>query len=203
MDNTLIVYTADHGLLVGQYGLYGKTNATTPANFYEETIRIPMIVHAPRDGMRGQQSRGELVDLLDLHTTVLDYASDGELKTTDYGPGRSLRPLLEGERNTDWRTVQVSERGNLRMITDGRWKLVREYFQDQRQAPLDRWYDLTHPFGERHSVDLPDAPVRGRLMTELESFFQRYETPEHSGRRIWDQPPPNARMREDLSADQP
>ena len=203
MDDTLIVYTADHGLLVGQYGLYGKTNATNPANFYEETIRIPMIVHAPRDSMRGQQSRGELVDLLDLHATVLDYASSGAVDSAEYGPGRSLRPLLEGERNTDWRTVQIAERGNLRMITDGRWKLVREYFQDQRQAPLDRWYDLTHPFGERHSVDLPDAPVRGRLMTELENFFNRYATPEHSGRRIWDQPPPNARMREDLSADQP
>ncbi len=201
LDETLIVYTADHGLLVGQYGLYGKTNATNPANFYEETIRIPMILHAPRNRMRGQQSRGELVDLIDLHATVLDYASDGEETAAEYGPGRSLRPLLEGERNTDWRTVQVAERGNLRMITDGRWKLVREYFEDERQAPTDRWYDLAHPFGERHSVDLPDAPVRGRLMSELEKFFNRYATPEHSGRRIWDQPPPNARMREDLAAD--
>jgi arylsulfatase A-like enzyme len=201
LDNTLIVYTSDHGLLVGQYGLYGKTNASNPANFYEETIRIPMIVHAPAARMRGQQSRGELVDLIDLHATVLDYASDGEVNAAEYGPGRSLRPLLEGKRNTDWRSVQVAERGNLRMITDGRWKLVREYQKDAREAPLDRWYDLTHPFGERHSVDLPDAPVRGRLMTELESFFKRYETAEHSGRRIWEQPPPNARMREDLAAD--
>ena len=203
LGETLIVYTADHGLLVGQYGLYGKTNATNPANFYEETIRIPMIVHAPAGSMRGQQSRGELVDLLDLHATVMDYASDGNVNTAEYGPGRSLRPLLEGERNTDWRTVQIAERGNLRMITDGRWKLVREYLKDERAEPVDRWYDLTHPFGERHSVDLPDAPVRGRLMSELESFFQRYETAEHSGRKIWDQPPPNARMREDLSVDQP
>lgn len=201
LDDTLIVYTADHGLLVGQYGLYGKTNATNPANFYEETLRIPMIVHAPAANMRGQQSRAELVDLLDLHATILDYASAGEVDVEEYGPGRSLRPLLEGQRDTNWRTVQTAERGNLRMITDGRWKLVREYQKDPRHAPLDRWYDLTHPFGERHSVDLPDAPVRGRLMTELETFFNRYETPEHSGRRIWDQPPPNARMRKDLAAD--
>ena len=99
-----------------------------------------------------------------------------------------------------FRSVQMAERGNLRMITDGRWKLVREHQQDDRQAPLDRWYDLTHPFGERHSVDLPDAAVRGRLMTELERFFGHYETAEHSGRRIWEQPPPNARMRDDLAA---
>ena len=200
LDNTLLVYTSDHGLLVGQYGLYGKTNATNPANFYEETIRIPMIVYAPENYMRGTQSRGELVDLLDLHATVLDYASNATI-AADYGPGRSLRPLLEGERNSGWRSMQMAERGNLRMVTDGRWKLVREFQRDPRQTPVDRWYDLTHPFGERHSVDLPSAAVRGRLMTEMERFFNRYETTEHSGRRIWDQPPPNARMRDDLGAD--
>lgn len=196
LQNTLLVYTSDHGLLVGQYGLYGKTNATNPANFYEETIRIPMIVYAP-GRMRAAQSRGELVDLLDLHVTLLDYASGGAADASD-GPGRSLRPLLEGVRNSGWRSVQVAERGNLRMVTDGRWKLVREYLKDAQQVPLDRWYDLTHPFGERRSVDLPSAAVRGRLMTELERFFNRFETPEHSGRRIWEQAPPNARMRSDL-----
>jgi choline-sulfatase len=201
LQDTVLVYTGDHGLLVGQYGLYGKTNATNPANFYEETIRIPMIVYAPGESVRGQQSRGELVDLLDLHATILDYAGGTQDGSPSYGPGRSLRPLLEGERNTNWRTMQMAERGNLRMVTDGRWKLVREYQEDERQVPLDRWYDLSHPFGERHSADLPSAAVRGRLMTELERFFDQYETAEHSGRRIWDQPPPNARMRDDLTAD--
>ncbi|MFZ9052838.1 MAG: sulfatase [Woeseiaceae bacterium] len=198
MDNTLLVYTSDHGLLVGQYGLYGKTNATNPPNFYEETIRIPLVVHAPGNAIRQQQTRGELVDLLDLHATVMDYASGGETANPDYGPGRSLRPLLEGKRRTDWRKVQFSERGNARMVTDGRWKLVRYYRRDPDSEPVDVWYDLAHPFGERHAADLPGAPVRGRLMTELERFFNRYETPEHTGKRIWDQPPPNARMRDDL-----
>ena len=199
LDNTLLVYTSDHGLLVGQYGLYGKTNATNPANFYEETIRIPMIVYAPAT-MRGAQSRGELVDLMDLHATVMDYAGAVDEEDAAYGPGRSLRPLLAGERSTNWRSVQMSETGKLRMVTDGQWKLVREYQEDERDAPIDRWYDLTHPFGERHSVDLPSAAVRGRLMTELERFFGQYETAEHAGRRIWDQPPPNARMRDDLAS---
>jgi len=197
LDNTIVVYTSDHGLLLGQYGLYGKSNATNPANFYEETIRIPLIVHTPDDLMWGAQSRGELVDLIDLHATIMDFASAGEADTS-YGPGRSLRPLLAGERNTNWRTVQFAERGNLRMVSDGRWKLVREYFQNGREAPNDRWYDLAHPFGERHAADLPPASVRGRLMTELERFFAQYETEEHSGRNIWDQPPPNSRMRDDL-----
>jgi arylsulfatase A-like enzyme len=201
LQETLLVYTSDHGMLVGQYGLYGKTNATNPPNFYEETIRIPMVVHAPGRDVRPSQSRGELVDLLDLHATVMDYATGGEVSRSDYGPGRSLRPLLQGQRQTDWRTVQFAERGEVRMVTDGRWKLVRRYRRDGEQPPADTWYDLAHPFGERHAADLPPAAVRGRLMTALERFFKRYETPAHTGRDIWNQPPPNARMRDDLAAD--
>ncbi|MDH3275480.1 MAG: sulfatase-like hydrolase/transferase, partial [Gammaproteobacteria bacterium] len=200
MGETLIVYTSDHGLLVGQYGLYGKTNATNPPNFYEETIRIPLIVYAPDNGFRKAQSRAELVDLLDLHATIMDVATQGLGSTTDYGPGRSMRTLLQGERDTDWRTLQFAERGNVRMVTDGRWKLVRRYRRDADQAPSDTWYDLAHPFGERHAADLPSPSVRGRLISELERFFSRYETAEHTGRRIWEQPLPNARMRDDLIA---
>jgi arylsulfatase A-like enzyme len=200
VDDTLVVYTSDHGLLVGQYGLYGKANATDPANFYEETIRIPLVVFGPGAGFRDRQARGEFVDLIDLHATVLDYATFGEA-LADYGPGRSFRALLEGERQAGWRQLQFAERGQYRMVTDGRWKLVREYSRDPREAPVDAWYDLGHPLGERHAVDQPRAPVRDRLLVALQRFFEQYETPEHTGRRIWDQPAPNARMADDLERD--
>jgi len=200
LDNTLLVYTSDHGLLVGQYGLYGKTNATNPPNFYEETIRIPLIVHAPGDRFRPSQGRSEFVDLMDLHATVIDYATGGRVSESAYGPGRSMRKLLEGERNTGWRTVQFSERGNARMVTDGRWKLVRNYPRDPEDGPTDVWYDLAHPFAERHAADAPRQPLRDRLIAELERFFAKYETPEHTGRKIWDQPPPNARYRRDMES---
>ena len=109
-----------------------------------------------------------------------------------------MRPLLEGKRLPEWRDVQFAERGQFRMVSDGRWKLVREYFPDQ--PARETWYDLAHPLGERNPADLPSPAVRGRLMVALERFFSRYEDPAHSGRHIWDQPPPNARMRDDLAA---
>lgn len=196
-DRTVVIYTSDHGLLMGQYGLYGKTNATNPPNFYEETIRIPLIVHAPGAEFP-RQRRDEFVDLLDLHTTILDLAT-GDTPRVDYGPGRSLRPLLSGERRVGWRTLQFAERGHVRMVSDGRWKLVRGYPRDPTQSPTDGWFDLAHPFGEREPVEGPASATRARLTDELERFFARYETPEHTGRRIWEQPPPNARMRADLA----
>ena len=160
-----------------------------------------MILLGPGDRSRSSQTRGEMVDLLDLHATVIDYASGGRVSRSEYGPGRSMRPLLEGERMTNWRTLQFSERGNARMVTDGRWKLVRYYRRNAEDTPFDEWYDLAHPFGERHISDAPRQPLRDRLTTQLDRFFEQYETAGHTGRDIWAQPPPNARMRSDLETD--
>jgi choline-sulfatase len=200
LNDTVLVFTSDHGMLVGQYGLYGKTNATNPANFYEETIRIPLIIHAKGENFRARQSRGELVDLLDLHATIMDLATNGRVANSDYGPGRSMRSLLEGDRNSNWRSVQFAERGRSRLATDGRWKLVRHY-QNLGAPPIDKWYDLVHPFGERSSTAVPSSEVQETLIDELEAFFEQYETPEHTGRRVWDQPAPNAREEADRNAE--
>ncbi len=197
LGNTLLVYTSDHGMLIGQYGLYGKTNATNPPNFYQETIRIPLVAYGPKALMRPRQDRGEFIDLIDLHATILDIAG-GENPGTAYGPGTSLRPLLAGERSTGWRTTQFAERGNSRMATDGRWKLVRRYSPDAATAPADTWFDLAHPLGERHASLPPRPAAQEALIRKLEAFFETYETPAHSGRTIWAQPPANARMKRDL-----
>lgn len=203
LDNTIVVYTSDHGLLVGQYGLYGKTNATNPQNFYEETIRIPLIVYGPAQYLRAPQVRSEFVDLIDLHTTILDFASGGQETHSDYGPGRSFRRMLQGQRNNDWRSVQISERGRARMITDGRWKLVRYYHRDAATAPSDFWYDLTHPLGERRASAAPQAHIITQLTTTMSEFFERFETVEHSGRNVWSQAPPNPRVCKDLEIECP
>lgn len=200
VEQTIVIYTSDHGLLMGQYGLYGKTNATNPPNFYEETIRIPMIVHAPGADLRPRQRRAEFVDLLDLHATLLDFAGATDTPP-NHGPGRSLKPLLAGKRVADWRRLQFAERGHARMVTDGRWKLVRVYRRDADAAPVDTWFDLAHPLRERYGTDGPQAATRNRIQAELDSFFARYETATHTGRRIWEQPAPNARMRADLMAE--
>ena len=95
-DNTVVVFASDHGMLMGQYGLYGKVNASKQYNFYEETIRIPLVIKAPDGIVRNEQVRSEFVDLIDLHHTILDFAGyQGELP---HSPGRSMLPLLEGSR---------------------------------------------------------------------------------------------------------
>ena len=188
LKNTVIAFVSDHGLLMGQYGLYGKTNASFPYNFYEETIRIPFIVYGPEALIQGKQSRGEFVDLLDLHNTILDFSGDKSF-TKAQGPGRSIKPLLKAERVTNWKRYQIIERGNARMITDGQWKLVRYYKKDA--SVIDHWYDLSHPMKERFITEPPRKAIVLKMTTELDAFFEKYSDPAHSGKNIWQQPRPN------------
>lgn len=201
LGNTIIVYTSDHGLLMGKYGLYGKVNATKPANFYEDTISIPLIVYGGANYIRQAQQRDEFVTLLDLHTTVMDFATPGGIKASNYGPGVSLRPLLAGKRLTDWRAFHFAERANARMVSNGHWKLVRYYKKAKESAPDDYWYDLSNPLGEqRQALAAPDESTRNALIAALETYFTQYEVAEKSGRTIWNQPAPNPRLAEDLKA---
>jgi arylsulfatase len=91
-DTTLVVFTTDHGAMIGDFGQTGK------GNFMEQVIRVPLLVVPPgappraADRVPGRAYDG-LVEHVDLVPTILDYAGlaqPGEL------PGRSLRPVLEG-----------------------------------------------------------------------------------------------------------
>ena len=189
MDNTVIAFVSDHGLLMGQYGLYGKVNASFPYNFYEETIRVPFVIKGPKSLVRQKQVRGEFVDILDLHATILDLASGNKPYDSSYGPGKSLLPMLKGERVRDWRQYQFSERGNSRMITNGHWKLVRYYTKDK--TPIDHWYDLSSPMGETYTTEPPRPTLQKAMITALDGFFSKYSTDKYSGLNMWKQAYPN------------
>ncbi len=79
-ENTLIVYTSDHGLNCGHHGIWGKSNGTMPLNMVEESIRVPLLLNGPE--VAAGQRRDEFVDHLDLFRTLLDVAGisapDGE-----------------------------------------------------------------------------------------------------------------------------
>lgn len=184
LENTVIIYTSDHGHMTGQYGLYGKANASLPQNLLEESLDIPLVISGPAEYVRAGQVRSEFVNLVDLHETIVDWAHEKAPATK--GPGRSISPLLLGERSRDWRTYQFAEHGTARMVSNGHWKLVRYYLRDDAE-PIDYWFDLANPRGERQPSFPPAEALQNKLKEELEFYFSRYETPESSGRTIWEQ----------------
>jgi choline-sulfatase len=90
LDSTVIVFTADHGEMLGERGMWFKFNP------YEQSIKVPLIIHAP--GARSGQRVGANCSLVDLLPTLVDLATDGQpLPLADQCDGHSLGALLHGD----------------------------------------------------------------------------------------------------------
>ncbi|MEN8164989.1 MAG: sulfatase-like hydrolase/transferase, partial [Acidobacteriota bacterium] len=194
LENTLVIYTSDHGMMVGQHGLIGKSNATLPQNLWEESIRVPMILSWPGGFPEAGISLDVPFDHLDLFQTILDAAGieiSEDLRRRINSPGTSLLPRLH-DPEMEWRRFRFTEHGNARQINDGRYKLV------QRYPPLDprfgdEFYDLeSYP---RENVNAINGPVYRQIInnlgTALDRHFGEFEVPQHSGRTVIEQPPCN------------
>ena len=89
-ENTIVVVSGDHGWHLGEHGLWHKRS------LFEQSARVPFIIHAP--GVRGNgQSSASLVELLDIYPTLCDLAG---LKPPAVLQGKSLRPVLNDPRAT-------------------------------------------------------------------------------------------------------
>ena len=91
-ENTIIIFTSDHGEMLGDHGIYLKG-----PYFYEPAVRVPLIISGP--GMLNNGNRSDaLVELVDLAPALLE-ASDMERHSGMQG--QSLLPLLTGEKDLD------------------------------------------------------------------------------------------------------
>jgi arylsulfatase A-like enzyme len=166
-EDTLVVLLSDHGEMLGERG-----GAHTKYSLYDNAARVPLIVRWPGAGRAGHVSHAA-VELIDLMPTWLDAAN---LPIPSILPGRSLRPLLEGQspEEVSWREATLSEQytaategsGNPRgqwTIREARYKLIH------RTGARSALYDLQEDRNEfRNLIDDPAlAPVRERLYARL------------------------------------
>jgi choline-sulfatase len=165
--NTIIVFLADHGEMLGDHQWIRKR---TP---YEGSARIPMIFNFPEEMSVPQRvvDTSHAVELMDVMPTLLD-AADVEIPETV--EGQNLMPLLRGERE-DWRPwvhgecspVAEADSG-MQYLTDGRWKYI--YWPGTGTEQL---FDLAEDPAEMHdlggSSDYEGQLVtwRGRLIEQL------------------------------------
>lgn len=137
-NDTLVVFTSDHGDCHGAHGWNQKTV------FYDESTRVPLIVRRP--GATSAVSDKLVNTGIDLMPTLCDQAG---IAPPDGLPGRSLRPIVEGEHPHDWREyvvasnhlVQgasldgVSRKPHGRMLRSERYKYCL-YSEGQRRESL-------------------------------------------------------------------
>ena len=114
LDDTLVIFTSDHGDLLGDHGLQGK------GNFYEGSMRIPLVVRGP--GIAGPATRPELVELRDVTASILRLAG---IEPPDHMDARPL-PGLAGEgAGGGPRSAILGTLARAWVAFDGTWKLCK------------------------------------------------------------------------------
>ena len=143
-DNTMILFTSDHGEGVAQHRLARKRT------MYEAMVKVPLLACWPGYIREGVTDSEHLVSGIDIMPTFCDYASvDPPANTT----GRSLRPLLDGT-ETEWRSFVVMEIGE-QPIKTGKARAVRSQrykYVTYRGDPIEQLFDLEMDPGEMDNL---------------------------------------------------
>lgn len=163
LDNTLVIFTSDHGEMNGDHGAFGKSNPLDGA------LRIPLIVVPPKAARGNGGTRSDaLLELMDVGATIADYAGG---KLPRKSNARSLRPVLEGGRNRI-REFAVSEFEEFHVMVTPRWKV--EFNKRLRPTLL---IDRENDPGELNDLsrDRGLKPVVAGLAETFEAFLA--ETP--------------------------
>jgi arylsulfatase A-like enzyme len=191
-ENTVVIFTSDHGYNMGHHGIWHKGNGNwilkhdVPAskntaknnrpNMFDNSVRVPSLVRWPGVTKPGSKLP-QMTTNLDWYPTLLEIAGtqvpDGKVLR-----GRSLAPLLQGEDPADWPkdvygfyssskeyASQFVE--EMRMMRTTRWKLVRFL----RTPEKDELYDLTNDPEETKNVFA--APKNKDIIAQLHAELIR------------------------------
>lgn len=158
-DNTVLVFTADHGMAVGEHRNIAK------GQFWEEVSRVPMVMRIPGITAEGISSDA-LCQTIDLYPTLIELAGG---VTSPHVLGRSLAPIIAGKTDSVRDAVfsEIQHDGILDyMVRTNRYK----WFTDKGRESL---YDLgDDPFEQTNLIGLEEhhkvsAQMRDRLRTFL------------------------------------
>ena len=151
-ENTIIIFSSDHGEMLGDHGRHGKVS------WYEASAGIPLIISGP--GIQQGVTSDALVELHDLAATMIDYANAEKLPDME---AKSLRPLLSGkchEHRDFVRSAIYFKHLHWDLIFDGRYKYVLDHDEEIL-------YDLQTDPQEMHNIIDENKEIAGKLAKML------------------------------------
>ncbi|MCC2684672.1 MAG: Choline-sulfatase [Paenibacillaceae bacterium] len=174
-DDTIVVYTADHGISIGQHGLMGKQN------MYDHSVRIPFILRG--GGLPADRRIDALIQQIDIYPTLCELAG---LTAPEAVDGISAASLIRGETDRHRDTVGAVYKDVQRMISDGRWKLIRYTHSAKRGVGTDveQLFDtLADPWETCNLAGLSAyRELKQQLSDRLDEWMRRNDDPLLEGR---------------------
>lgn len=157
-DNTIVIYTADHGDMCGGHRMVDKHYV-----MYDDIVRVPLVIRWPTVISENTRTDDFVYNALDLPPTILEALG---LKIPDFFQGRSMLPILKGKEITDWRKEVVSTYNGQqfglytqRMIRNRRWKYI------WNTTDVDELYNLKNDPIELHN--LIHKPEHTQVISDL------------------------------------
>ncbi|WP_269523056.1 sulfatase-like hydrolase/transferase [Coraliomargarita parva] len=185
-DNTVVIFTSDHGEMLNAHGIVGKGPA-----MYDEITRIPYIIRSPKQAGRGRKVTTP-VSHVDFLPTMLDMAG---IPTPDILDGSSVKELVETDTEHPDRHVMLEfQRHSICHDSWGGFVPIRCIVQDHWKLAInlmstDELYDLEKDPAELHNlIDSPEhAGIREQL---IDNLLKRMNTTRDPFRGIyWEQRP--------------
>jgi arylsulfatase A-like enzyme len=185
LDNTIVIFTSDHGETLGDHGLIQKG-----CRFYEGLVRVPLIISWPGRFQAGLRCSG-LTELVDIVPTLLEAAG---LPVPSEMHGRSLMPYLKGEEDggrirefarceyysaLDSSFCHAKDDTYATMIRDERYKLVLYHGHD-----LGELYDLGEDPDEFNNQWDEPAASETKMRLLIKSFDISMQSMEWGPKRI-------------------
>ena len=162
-DNTVVIFSSDHGLALGSHGLMGKQN------MYEHTIGVPFIIAGP--GVpRGKRTEAQIY-LRDMYPTTCELAG---IPIPESVEGKSFVPILQGTATQIYPAIYGYFHRYQRMIRTDRWKLI--YYPHLSKYQL---FDLNNDPAERNDLSSKAEykKVMASLATRMHEWFRKQGDP--------------------------
>jgi len=172
-ENTLIVFSGDNGLALGQHGLLGKQSV------YEHSVHVPLIFRGP--GVPEGKQRDDLCYLTDIFRTVCDMTG---IQKPDSVEGESLAPTIKNQTKNGREALYFSYRHFHRALRLRRWKLI---LYNVRGTKYTQLFDLENdPWETNNLAENPSQANRIREMTELlKSMMAEADDPVRLDKQDW------------------
>lgn len=157
-DNTIILFSADNGLAVGQHGLMGKQNV------YEHSVNVPLIIK-PAEAKPQPRRTDKLCYLIDLFPTICELTGNAIPSSVD---GVSLKPILTSDQVVR-NAIGFSYKDAQQAVSDGEWKLIKSHAKNTHTTRL---YNLKQDPMEIDDLST-DKRYRKRLL-QMEKLLVQY-----------------------------
>jgi arylsulfatase A-like enzyme len=169
MENTIIIFSGDNGLALGQHGLMGKQN------LYDHSVRVPLIFAGP--GIPQGYQPDNLVYLFDIYPTLCELTG---IPIPSSVEGKSLLPCFAKQNYKKRSFLYLSYADSIRGVSDGNYKLI-EYASGATQL-----FDLQNDTFEKNNLTNSDSEILQSMRRQLLRLSLEWDDKKHpTGQKFW------------------